>query len=41
MDQRTGRLNLSAPLENNDLKQRLEKILNEVNSFNNHINNIK
>ena len=28
-------------LENIDLEQRLEKILNDVNSFNNHINNIK
>ena len=31
----------SAPLENIDLEQRLEKKLNDVNSFNNHNNNIK
>ena len=31
----------SAPLEKDDLEQRLEKKLNDVNSFNNHINNIK
>ena len=32
----------SAPLlENIDLEKRLEKKLNDVNSFNNHINNIK
>ena len=32
----------SAPLlENLDLEKRLEKRLNDVNSFNNHINNIK
>ena len=42
MDQRTDKLYPSAPLlENNDLEQRLEKKINDVNSFNNHINNIK
>ena len=34
MDQKCDRLYLSAPLEKNDLKQRLEKKLNDVNSFN-------
>ena len=41
MDQKTDRLYPSAPLENIDLEQRLEKKLNDVNSFNNLINNIK
>ena len=41
MEQKTDRLYPSAPLENIDLKQRLEKKLNDVNSFINHINNIK
>ena len=41
MDQKCDRLYPSAPLENIDLEQRLEKKLNEVNRFNNHINNIK
>ena len=43
MEQRTDRLYHSAPLENknNDVEQRLEKKLNGLNSFNNHINNIK
>ena len=41
MDQKTDRLYPSAPLENIDLEQRLEKNLNDVNSFNIHINNIK
>ena len=42
MDQKCDRLYPSAPLEKkSDLKQRLEKKLNVVNSFNNHINNIK
>ena len=40
MDQKCDRLYPSAPLENIDLEQRLEK-KNDVNSFNNHINNIK
>ena len=41
MEQKTDRLYPSAPLENIDLEQRLEKKLNDVNSFNNQINNIK
>ena len=42
MEQKCDRLYPSAPLlENIDLEQRLEKKLNDVNSFNNHINNIK
>ena len=41
MDQKCDRLYPSAPLEKIDLEQRLEKKLNDVNSFNNHINNIK
>ena len=35
------RLYPSAPLENYDLEQRLKKNLKDVNSINNHINNIK
>ena len=41
MDQKTDRLFPSAPLENIDIEQRLEKKINDVNSFNTHINNIK
>ena len=41
MDQKCDRLYPSAPLENVDLEQRLEKKLNDVNSFKNHTNNIK
>ena len=41
MDQKTDRLYPSAPLGNIDLEQRLEKKLNDVNSFINHINNVK
>ena len=42
MDSKTDKLYPSAPLlENIDLEKRLEKKLNDVNSFNNHINNIK
>ena len=42
MDQKCDRLYPTAPLlENIDLKKRLEKRINDVNSFNNHINNIK
>ena len=41
MEQKRDRTNPSALLENNDLEQRLEKKLNDVNSFNNHISNIK
>ena len=41
MDQKTDKLYPSAPFENknDDLEQRLEKQLNDVNSFKNHINN--
>ena len=43
MDEKCDRLYPTAPFENKniDLEQRLEKKLNDVNSFNNHINNIK
>ena len=42
MDQKTDRLHPSASLlKNIGLEQRLEKKINDVNSFNNHINNIK
>ena len=41
METKTDRLYPSAPLENIDLEQRIEKKLNDVNSFDNHINNIK
>ena len=41
MDQKCDRLYPSAPLEKDDLEQRLEKKLNDVNNFINHINNIK
>ena len=41
MDQKCDRLYTSAPLENIDLEQRLEIKINDVNSFNNHMNNIK
>ena len=41
MDQKCDRLYPTAPLKNIDLEQRLEKKINDVNSFNNHINNIK
>ena len=42
MEQKTDRLYPSAPLlENIDLEKRLEKKIKDVNSFNNHINNIK
>ena len=41
MDQKTDRLYPSAPIENFGLEQRLEKKLKVVNSFINHINNIK
>ena len=43
MDQKCDRLYPTAPFENKniDLEQRLEKKINDVNSFNNHINNIK
>ena len=38
MEQKTERLYRSSPLENNDLKKRLEKKLNDVNGFINSIN---
>ena len=41
MEQKTDRLYPSAPLENIDLEQRLEKRMKDVNNFNNHINDIK
>ena len=43
MDQKCDRLYPTAPFVNKniDLEKRLEKRLNDVNSFNNHINNIK
>ena len=41
MEQKTDRLYPSAPLQQDDLEQRLEKKLNDVNSLNNNINNIK
>ena len=41
MDQKTDRLNATAPLGNFDLEQRLGKKIVDVNSFNNHINNNK
>ena len=39
MDQKCDSLYPYALIENNDLEQRLEKKLNDVNSFNNSINN--
>ena len=42
MEQKCDKLYPSAPLfENIDLEKRLEKKQNDVNSINNHINNIK
>ena len=42
MEQKCDKLYPSAPLlENIDLEKRLEKKIHDVNSFNNHINNIK
>ena len=42
MEQKCDRLYPSAPLEKNiDLEQRPETKLNDVNSFNSHINSIK
>ena len=42
METKTERLYPSAPLlENIDLEKRLEKKINDVNSFNNHLSNIK
>ena len=42
MEQKCEKLYPSAPLlEKIDSKKRLEKKINDVNSFNDHINNIK
>ena len=42
MEQKCEKLHPTAPLlENIDLEKRLEKKINDVNSFNSHINNIK
>ena len=41
MEAKTDRFYPSAPLENIDVERRSEKKLNDVNSSNNHINNIK
>ena len=41
MEQKCEKLYPSAPFENIDLERRLEKKLNDVNSFNNSTNNIK
>ena len=42
MDQKCDRLYPSAPLlENIDLEKQIEKKINDLNSFNNHVNNIK
>ena len=42
MEQKCDRLYPTAPLlENIDLEKRLEKKISDVNSFNNHVNNIK
>ena len=38
---KTDSLYPSAPLQQDDLEQRLEKKVNDVNSFIKHINNIK
>ena len=41
MEQKCDRFHPSVSLENIDLEQRLEKKTNDVNSFKNHVNNIK
>ena len=42
MEQKCDRLNPTAPLlEKIDLEKQLEKKINDVNSFNNHVNNLK
>ena len=42
MGQKCDKLYPSAPLlENIDLEKRLERKINDINSFNNHVNNIK
>ena len=40
MDHKCDKLYASAPLENEDSEQRLEKKLNDVNSFINHMSSI-
>ena len=41
-NKKSERLYPSAPLEKNiDLEKKLEKKLNDINSFNNSINNVK
>ena len=41
MEQKCDRLYPRAPLQQDNLEQRLEKKLNNINSFNNHVNNNK
>ena len=42
MEQKTDKIYPSAPLlENIDLEKRLQEKINDVNSFKNHVNNIK
>ena len=41
MDKKCDRLYPSEPLQSNDLEQRIEKKISNVNSFENQINNIK
>ena len=41
MEQKCDKLYPNAPFEKIDLEQRLEKKIKDVNSFNNHVNNIK
>ena len=41
MEQKCDRSYPTAPLENIGSEQRLENKIKDVNSFNNHINNIK
>ena len=41
MEQKCDRFYPTAPLQNIDLEQRLEKKINDVNSFNHHVNNNK
>ena len=41
MEQKTDRIYPSARLEKDGVEQRLEEKLNDANSFNNHISNLK
>ena len=41
MEQKTDRLYTSAPLDNIDLEQRLQRNIDGLNSFNNSINNLR